>query len=332
MNEIIGAVGAIADPVRARILLVLDAHELTVTELQAVVQLPQSTVSRHLKVLSDEGWLTSRADGPSRYYRVARNAPRALQRVWEAVRDEIIATSEATQDSERARDVLRRRRTRSQEFFSTAAGQWDALRVELFGASPECGALLALLDPRWEVADLGCGTGQVSSTIAPWVKQVIAVDGSEAMLEAARVRLSDHANVDVRRGDLESVPVAARSVDVALLFLVLHYVADVRQVISEAARILRPGGRVLVVDMEAHGRAEYREQMGHVWQGFEREQMLGWMTDAGFSHVRFSRVGTETAARGPSLFAAVGVSSVNGVNSSSGSRTGNDSRSRGDGK
>ena len=306
MHELIGPIGALADTIRARALLVLDAHELTVTELQAVLQLPQSTVSRHLKVLSDEGWLASRADGASRYYRVARNAPQGMRRVWEAVREEIAMTAEAVQDDERARDVLKRRRVRSQEFFSTAAGQWDALRVELFGASPESGALLALLDASWEVADLGCGTGQVTGTIAPWVKHVIAVDGSEAMLSAARARLSDCTNVELRRGDLESVPIAARSVDIALLFLVLHYVSDVRQSIAEAARIVRKGGRVLIVDMEAHGRAEYREQMGHVWQGFEREQMQGWMTDAGLERVRFGRVGTDTEAKGPALFAAVG--------------------------
>src|SRR3954462_11106334 len=199
MHEILGPIAAIADDTRARALLVLDAHELTVTELQAILQLPQSTVSRHLKTLSDEGWLTSRADGPSRYYRVARNASPAMSRVWETIRDEIAGMLEAVHDAERAREALRRRRTRSQEFFSTAAGQWDALRVELFGSSPECGALLALLDPSWEVADLGCGTGQVAASIAPWVKSVIAVDGSDAMLDAARARLSDVTNVDLRR-------------------------------------------------------------------------------------------------------------------------------------
>lgn len=314
MHEFIGSISAIADPIRARTLLVLDAHELTVTELQTVLQLPQSTVSRHLKVLSDEGWLSSRADGASRYYRIARSAPDSLQRVWEAVRTEIGSTSEATLDAERAREVMRRRRTRSEEFFSTAAGQWDTVRSDLFGASPESGALLALLDASWDVADLGCGTGQVSSTIAPWVKHVIAVDASIAMLSAARSRLADHANVDVRRGDLEAVPIAAHSVDVALLFLVLHYVPEVQQVIAEAARILRPGGRVLIVDMEAHGRTEYREQMGHVWQGFERNQMAGWLADAGFDSVRFGRVGTDTEARGPALFAVVGKINSRGEN------------------
>ncbi len=305
MNELIGPFAAIADATRARALLVLDAHELTVSELQGVLQLPQSTVSRHLKVLSDEGWLASRADGASRYYRLSRNAPAPLVRVWEAVRSEIGTSAEASQDAERAREMMRRRRTRSQEFFSTAAGQWDSVRGELFGGAPESSALLALLDPTWEVADLGCGTGQVTGAIAPWVKRVIAVDGSDAMLTAASARLSDHGNVELRRGELEAVPIASASVDVALLFLVLHYLPDVAQVIREAARVLRPGGRVLIVDMEAHGRAEYREQMGHVWQGFEREQLSSWLEEAGFAPARFSRIATDAAARGPALLAAV---------------------------
>src|SRR3954462_5649610 len=104
MHEILGPIAAIADDTRARALLILDAHELTVTELQAVLQLPQSTASRHLKALSDEGWLTSRADGPSRYYRISRSAPAALRRVWETVRAEIAGMPEAKQDAERARE------------------------------------------------------------------------------------------------------------------------------------------------------------------------------------------------------------------------------------
>jgi SAM-dependent methyltransferase len=303
MNEIVAAFAAITDATRARALLVLDSHELTVTELQAVLQLPQSTVSRHLKVLSDEGWVASRADGPSRYYRLARNAPDGMRRVWEAVRQEIGSSTEAAQDAERAAEVLRRRRTRSQEFFSTAAGQWDALRAELFGSVPEYGALLALLDPTWQVADLGCGTGQVTAAIAPWVKHVIAVDASEAMLEAAGERLSGQGNVELRRGDLEAVPIAAQSVDVALMFLVLHYVPDVARAIAEASRVVRRGGRLLIVDMEAHGRAEYREQMGHVWQGFEREQLGAWLKEAGFSATRFGRLQTDPHAKGPALMA-----------------------------
>jgi SAM-dependent methyltransferase len=307
MNELIGPLAAIADPIRARALLILDAHELTVTELQAVLQLPQSTVSRHLKLLSDEGLLASRADGASRYYRVARQAPAALRRIWEAVREEIAGTAEAGQDAQRAREVLARRRTRSQEFFTTGAGQWDAVRSELFGRSPESVALLSLLDGSWEVADLGCGTGQVTAALSPWVKHVIAVDASEAMLSAAAVRLADCGNVELRRGELESVPIAAGAVDVALLFLVLHYLPDVRQAIAEAARVVRAGGRLLIVDMEAHGRAEYREQMGHVWQGFERDQLSAWLGDAGFSGMRYSRLPGDPDVMGPSLFAAIAL-------------------------
>jgi ArsR family transcriptional regulator len=310
MDELLGPISALADATRARILLILDAHELTVAELQAVLQLPQSTVSRHLKLLSDDGWLVNRSEGASRYYRIAREAPPALQRVWEAVRDEISSSPDAAHDGIRAREVLIRRRTRSQEFFSTAATHWDAVRSELFGEAPEAGALLALLDASWDVADLGCGTGQVTAAIAPWVRQVTAVDDSDAMLAAARTRLAECPNVELRRGLLEAVPLPARSVDVALLFLVLHYVPDVNAVLSEAARVLRPGGRALIVDMEAHGRVEYREQMGHVWLGFERDQLAGWLTDAGFERVKFGRVATGTTARGPSLFAAVGVKSI----------------------
>src|SRR5829696_6128599 len=165
---------ALADPMRARVLLVLERHELTVSELGATFQLPQSTMSRHLKVLVDEGWLVWRAEGTSRRYAmpVSRLEPHA-RRLWQLVREEVSALPAADQDAQRVRSVLAQRRTKSQEFFSTAAGEWDRLRGELFGDRADLQALLGLLDDGWTVGDLGCGTGQVSGSLAPFVRRVV---------------------------------------------------------------------------------------------------------------------------------------------------------------
>jgi ubiquinone/menaquinone biosynthesis C-methylase UbiE len=302
---------ALADTTRARLLLVLERHELTVGEMCAVLQLPQSTVSRHLKVLQDEGWIAARAEGTSRRYRMAAEGLEpAARRLWQVVREQAAALPAAEDDARRLRTVLAERETKSQRFFSSAAGQWDRLRAELFGQRAEVVGLLGLVDDAWTVGDLGCGTGQVAAILAPFVRAVVAVDNSPAMLTAARERLKDLANVDVRAGDLEALPLDDGALDAAVLVLVLPYVEAPGDVLAEAARALRPGGRLLVVDMMPHGRDEFRQTLGHLWQGFGEEQARGWAADAGLEAVRYVPLPPDAAAKGPSLFAMVGRKGV----------------------
>ena len=244
---------ALADQTRARVLLVLERHELTVGELSAVLQLPQSTTSRHLKTLSDEGWVTSRADGASRYYSFAR-LDASAHRLWGVVREEVAAGPGAAHDVKRLERILADRRVRSQEFFSTSASQWGRVREELFGVQADLVALLGLLDDRATVADLGTGTGQFAATVAPYVRRVIAIDASQAMLAAARQRLAPHANVELRQGELESLPLEVGEADLAVLLLVLHHLAEPAAALAEAARVVKPGGRLLVFDMMPHDR------------------------------------------------------------------------------
>lgn len=295
---------AIADPTRSRLLLLLDRHELTVGELCAATRLPQSTVSRHLKVLSDEGWLAVRAEGASRYYRLLPGLNEAARLLWRAVRDEVASEVESAEDEARAQEALTARRTRSQAFFASAAGQWDTVRGDLFGERAELPALLDLLPDDLVVGDLGCGTGQITATLAPVVARVIAVDDSREMLEAARHRLAGIGNVEVRAGPLEALPLDDATLDAAVMMLVLHHLPDPLHALQEAARVLKPGGRLLVVDMAAHGREEYRERMGHVWLGFSGEQLEAWLAEAGFENVRIRRLPSHPEAKGPLLQAA----------------------------
>ena len=301
---------ALADPTRSRLLLLLDRHELTVGELCASLQLPQSTVSRHLKTLADESWVTARADGTSRRYTMPGTAldPNA-RRLWHLVRDQVSATTSARHDLVRAERVLHERRTTSQSFFSTRAGQWDKVRADLYGTSADLTPLAALLDPSWVVGDLGCGTGQTSAALAPFVSQVIAVDESSAMLGAARKRLDARDNMDLRSGRLEDLPIDDAALDAAVLSLVLHFVVDPPLVLAEAARVMRPGGRLLIVDMLPHEREEYRAGMGHLWLGFGEDQLTAWLHDAGFQQTRIVPLAPDPQAKGPGLFTARAVSS-----------------------
>ena len=296
---------ALADSTRSRMLLLLERHELTVNEIRSVLQLPQSTVSRHLKVLSDQDWVTSRPDGTSRRYRTAEKLEASSRKLWHVVREQVAPTPASAQDARRVQTVLAHRRTRSQKFFSSAAGQWDRLRLELFGKRADLLGLMGLLDSTWTVADLGCGTGQLTESIAPFVGNVIAVDDSAAMLSAARRRLSGATNVDVRSGRLESLPINDSSIDAALLFLVMHYVPEPLEAVAEAHRVLKPGGRLLIVDMMPHDREDLLQEMGHVWRGFSEEAIGSMFVDAGFSHARYQPLPADEEAKGPSLFAAV---------------------------
>lgn len=296
---------ALSDATRGRLLLLLERYELTVGELCAAVQLPQSTVSRHLRVLSDEGWLAVRSEGTSRYYRMGVRLDPEARRLWEVVRESLDSSAELEQDAARAADSVSRRRTRSQEYFSTAAAEWDQVRADLFGPEPELRALPALLHPSSVVADLGCGTGQLMATIAPFVRRVIGVDDSPDMLEGARRRLGGLDSVELREGRLEALPVDDGEADVALMSLVLHYVAEPAAALAEVARILKPVGRLLLIDMLPHGRDEYRERMGHVWPGFSRQQIEGWLRGAGLNPIAWHGLPSDPAAKGPLLFAAV---------------------------
>lgn len=296
---------AVADPIRARLLLVLERHELAVTELCAIFQLPQSTMSRHLKALTEEGWLVSWSEGRSTRHRlVPERLDPAARRLWQLVREQASGLLAADQDAQRVRGVLAERRSRSQEFFSTAAGEWDRLRGELFGRRVDLLALLGLLEGEWVVGDLGCGTGQITESLAPFVARVVAVDDSPEMLRAARKRLEGVAGVEVRRGPLEDLPVQDAELDVAVIFLVLHYIVEPARAVREAARVLSPGGRLLVVDMTPHEREEYRQRMGHLWQGFGREEVAGWMDGAGLGSFRYVPLPADPDAKGPALFAA----------------------------
>jgi SAM-dependent methyltransferase len=309
-NPIFDDLSTLADATRSRMLLLLDRHELTVSELCDVLQLPQSTVSRHLKTLADANWVLSRREGTCRYYTLALDGrDTSTRRLWSLLREQVGATAGADQDAWRLKGVLGRRRSKSEEFFDSAAGQWDKLREDLFGAASHLQALPALLDDRWVVGDLGCGTGHVAAALAPYVANVIAVDRSGEMLQAAKRRVRDLPNVTVKRGELESLPIADQELDAATLLLVLHHLPDPAAALAEAARVLKPGGRLVIADMLPHDRDDYRQQMGHVWLGFGDDQVRALLGAAGFERIRIVPVGANAHAKGPALFIASGQKS-----------------------
>ena len=304
-SPVLAHLNVLGDLLRARLLLVLEGQTLSVGELCDILQLPQSTVSRHLKTLVDGGWAQVRREGTSRLYSlVVEDLDEGSGELWRVVKAQLVTMPAVAQDRVRLTRVLVERRSQSAAFFSRAAGEWDALRDELYGSAFHLEGLLAAIDPSWVAADLGCGTGRTSAALAPFVRQVIAVDTSAEMLAAARERLVTTGNVDVREGALEAVPIAEGTVDLALLVLVLHHLGDPAAVLKEARRILAPGGRLLVIDMQPHDREEYRGQMGHVWLGFSEAQIGRLLGGAGFTGTRVVPLPPAPGVRGPALFVA----------------------------
>lgn len=296
----------LGDTTRSRILGLLEEREYSVTEIRQILQLPQSTVSGHLRLLASAKWTESRADGKTRFYQMSRGLDPAARSLWALIRDEMESSSFLSLDRERARTVIEAREARSRSFFSEQAIRWDEVRGELYGARTELLPLFGLLSNEWTVADLGTGTGQLAAAVAPFVARVLAIDRSREMLQAARHRLRSFPNAEVREGELEALPIAAAEVDVVILHLVLHFVPDPPSVLAECARILRPGGRLIVVEAREHDRLQYRETMGHIWTGFEAEQLKSWLEKAGFEAAVIRPLTPDPDASGPLLLIATG--------------------------
>jgi len=305
MPPLLARLTMLADLPRLRMLRLLESNELSVGELAQSLQLPQSTVSRHLKMLHAGRWIAKRAEGTASLYRLVESAlDDEARQLWHLARKQLGAPPTLDEDDSRLREVLARRRVDGTTFFGRIGGEWDQLRGDLFGDRFTSDALLGLASGK-VVADLGCGTGNAAVGLAPFAERLIAVDREPAMLDAARKRLEGAENVEFRLGDLEALPIDDGEVDVAVILLVLHHLAEPGHAVTEVARILRPGGVVLIVDMVAHDRTEYRHTMGHKHLGFDRQAVAAWAAAAGLEEPRYVRLRPDPRAKGPGLFVAI---------------------------
>lgn len=305
-QDLIGWMTGLSEPTRLRLLLVLEEHELGVAELCEVLQMPQSTVSRHLKVLGDGGWVSRNRQGTTNLYRMETTAlVDGALRLWEVARDQTKGWATLAQDRLRLQETLRRRRLASERFFEDAAHRWETTKRELYGDCYVLAALAALVPDGWTVADLGCGTGETTALLAEHVAKVVGVDQSEAMLASARARTEGFANVDLRRGDLSAIPLEDESCEAALMLLVLTYVPTPRPAVAEMGRILRPGGRAIVVDLMRHDRDDFRREMGQHSLGFEVEEMRRLLRSAGLRPTTSVPLPVAPGAKGPSLLMTV---------------------------
>ena len=299
---------ALADATRSRMLLLLERHELTVGELCAVLQLPQSTVSRHLKTLADASWVVV---APRRHQPLLHAGARRTRR---AVAPALVAAARAgprdagaDQDARRLKTVLTTRQTKSQEFFECAAAQWDKLREDLFGRGvAPAGAAGAARSQAGSSAISAAAPGSSPRRLPPFVARVIAVDRSGEMLQAAGAGCARCRTSRFASGELEALPIETASSTPRRCSSCCTICRIRPRRLREAARVLKPGGRLLIADMLPHDREEYRQQMGHVWLGFGEEQMQQMLAAAGFEAVRIVPLAADADAKGPALFVASG--------------------------
>jgi ArsR family transcriptional regulator len=302
---------ALGDSTRQRLLQLLTREELSVSELVAILRLPQSTVSRHLRVLHAAGLALDRRDGTTVLYRPSE--PQGGDEALQALLLNWIRSCPLSKRLEaRLAVVLRKRRDQSVGFFDRMGSRWDTLRSDAFGEAFALEAFLALLPRHWTVADVGTGTGFLLPALAEHFQQVIAVDPAPAMLECARQRLAGQqpGNVGFHVGNLERLPLEAQTCDLAIACLVLHHVTKPPAALTEMHRILRHGGRLLVIEQEGHEYRGFHEAMQDHWWGFEPAALCEQVAAAGFDEIRHHALQTAKQGSGvvevPSLFVLTG--------------------------
>ena len=295
----------LSDSTRLRILRLVEREELGVGELVHILQVPQSTISRHLKALTSTDWVQRRAVGTSSLVHLDQaSLSEARAALWSIVRDQTAADASAAQDLQRMASILSQRQVDSRAFFGAVGSRWGEVRRELFGDHFMLPTMAALLDPSLVIADLGCGSGDTAALLASSVAKVIGVDHDEGMLAAAHDRLRMHDNVTLRHGELTALPIEDQSIDCALLMLVLHHVEDIDLTLREVHRVLKPQGRLVILDMTRHQREVYRYRMGHVHLGFAPDALEATARSAGLVQERYHLVDADPEAQGPGLFVA----------------------------
>jgi len=287
----------LGDTARLRLLRVLAHERFNVTELTGILAMAQSGVSRHLGLLKEAGLIEEARDGTFTYYRVAvsfRQEHSALWTTLDAQFDEAVSTPDARADDARVQEVLRLRR---ENFDRRAEADARDHRQLVPGRSWKAWSrALGMLLPALDVADIGCGEGYLAMEAAQWARRVIAIDRSPDVLIRGRTASARRGlrNITWKRGELERIPLDDQSMDLVMLSHALHHAPDPALALAEAVRVLKDGGRLLVLDLRAHDETWVRQRLGDAWLGFTDERLSALLTAAGLSRVSV-RVGARTA-------------------------------------
>lgn len=284
----------LSDPTRLRILRLLGREELTVAELQLILGMGQSRTSAHLGQLKGAGLVSDRRAGKNIYYARAAKVPAAVAELIESGGEEL---PEAGQDDAAVKLALGKRQDKAGEYFNQLAGKFGRTYVPGRSWRALAHGLLRLLPPM-TIADLGAGEGTLSQLLARTAKKVIAIDNAPAMVEFGSKLAAEHGmkNLEYRLGSIDDPPIKAGTVDLALFSQALHHAASPGKALAAAHKILKPGGRLMVLDLLNHSFEQARTLYAHVWLGFSEVELVRLIEKAGFKDAEVSVVSREARA------------------------------------
>lgn len=286
MSDIVDLLKLLGDPTRLRILALLNRAELSVAELQDILDMGQSRISSHLALLRNAAVVEDRREGKRSFYTHIPLPNAAAQQLLEASLRAADADPAIQRDAITMDRILQRRRDEAEAFFNTIAGRLD--KVGCPGRSWKAiGHFLLQLVPHIDIADLGAGEGHLSQLLAQRAKSVTCIDNSKEMVKIGAQNARDAAltNLHFLHGDIEAVPLPDQSVDLALLSQALHHARRPTLALSEAFRILRPGGLIIVIDLNAHTFEQARDLYADQWLGFPANDLYHWLRSVGFAHI-----------------------------------------------
>jgi len=307
MASILKNLRLLTDPSRLRILMLVEREELSVAELQEILAMGQSRISTHLAQLRQAGLVEDRRNGKSSLYRLNGAGSKSFAELMSVLRQAAAEIPEAGHDSQALRLVLRRRQDKMRAYFDQLAGKFGRHYVPGRSWKGLAETLLVLMPPL-VIADLGAGEGTFSQLLARRAKKVIAVDNSEKMVEYGAELARKHGvkNLEYRQGDIEDVPIRKASVDLAFFSQALHHARHPQQAVAEAWRILKPGGRIVVLDLMRHTYEQACELYADLWLGFSEVEVGRFLRHAGFSNVETSVVHREEESPHLETMLAVG--------------------------
>ncbi|MBW1806206.1 MAG: metalloregulator ArsR/SmtB family transcription factor [Deltaproteobacteria bacterium] len=272
---------ALSDITRLRLLNILLHHELSVNEIVSLMEMGQSRISRHLKILSDAGFLGCRRDGVWAFYFVSTDGPG--REFVDSIRYLLDNEKYFSQDLAHAENIIQDRKFTTMQFFNRIASQWDLLKREILGDFDLNTAIIKETRQCDVAVDLGCGTGELMQKLQPIARHVIGVDSSSKMLEQAGNRFyPNDSRIDLRLGELEHLPLKDGEVDCAVLSMVLHHLSTPETLISEISRVLRKDGRLIIADFDKHDDEDMRKIYGDRWLGFSRNEISHMISSYGF--------------------------------------------------
>ena len=273
--QILRYIKALADPTRLRLFNILSHHEFHVNEMVRLLQMGQSRISRHLKILTDNGLLVSRRDGLLVYYTAAE--AEETEQLASVIRASLRAEAQTKEDLRRSADIVHERSRTTRQFFNTIAENWDSLKKDILGGFHLYEMIAEHIQPCGTAVDVGCGTGDLLSLLVDKTHQVIGIDSSPGMLDQARRRFTRIQKIDLRLGEVEHLPIRDQTVDAAVMNMVLHHLSQPEQGIREIYRILKPRSLFVITEFAKHDRESVRVQYGDRWLGFTEDTVHQWL-------------------------------------------------------